>query len=90
MTVDSDALKILAHSATLAGAMAEDVPSPCVSVCRMDAQREYCEGCLRSIDEIRVWRASSDQEKKAIWALIAERAAALVLTAPTTNATPSP
>jgi hypothetical protein len=40
----------------------------------MDLQRTYCEGCLRSIDEIRVWRGSSDLEKKAIWALIAERA----------------
>lgn len=43
----------------------------------MDLQRTYCEGCLRSIDEIRVWRASSDAEKKAIWTRIAERAAAL-------------
>jgi predicted Fe-S protein YdhL (DUF1289 family) len=42
----------------------------------MDPQRTYCEGCLRSIDEIKVWRASSDLEKKAIWARIAERAAA--------------
>ncbi len=49
----------------------------------MDAQREYCEGCLRSIDEIRVWRASSDADKKVIWARIAERAAALTPTATT-------
>jgi hypothetical protein len=57
--------------------MAEDIPSPCVSLCRLDLQNVYCEGCLRSIDEIRVWRASSDLEKKAIWARIAERAVAL-------------
>lgn len=48
----------------------------------MDLQREYCAGCLRSIDEIRAWRASSDAEKKVIWARIAERAAALNPTAP--------
>ena len=48
----------------------------------MDLQRTYCEGCLRSIDEIRVWRASSDAEKKVIWALIAERAGTVSPTSP--------
>lgn len=82
MTAELDATQSLADRAVLAGAVAENVPSPCVSVCRMDLQRTYCEGCLRSIDEIRVWRASSDLEKKAIWARIAERAAALSPNAP--------
>lgn len=77
MTTEPDAIQSIATRAMLAGAMAEEIPSPCVSVCRMDLQRTYCEGCLRSIDEIRVWRASSDLEKKAIWALIAARAATL-------------
>ena len=79
MTTERDAIQSIATRAMLAGAMAEEIPSPCVSVCRMDLQRTYCEGCLRSIDEIRVWRASSDLEKKAIWALIAARAATLSL-----------
>ncbi|MES2584966.1 MAG: DUF1289 domain-containing protein [Pseudomonadota bacterium] len=82
MTVELNATQSIAERAVLAVAVAENVPSPCVSVCRMDPQRTYCEGCLRSIDEIRVWRASSDLEKKAIWARIAERAAALSPTAP--------
>ena len=82
MTAELDATQSLADRAVLAGTVAENVPSPCVSVCRMDLQRTYCEGCLRSIDEIRVWRASSDLEKKAIWARIAERAAALSPNAP--------
>lgn len=77
MTVVLDAMQSIAERAVLAGAVTENVPSPCVSVCRMDPQRTYCEGCLRSIDEIRVWRTSTDQEKKAIWALIAQRAAVL-------------
>ena len=82
MTDELNATQAIAKNAALAGATAESVPSPCVSVCRMDLQREYCEGCLRSIDEIRAWRASSDAEKKVIWARIAERAAALNPTAP--------
>lgn len=77
MSEQLNATQSIAQRAILAGAVAENVPSPCVSVCRMDLQRTYCEGCLRSIDEIRVWRASSDAEKKAIWTRIAERAAAL-------------
>ncbi len=77
MTVELDATQSIATLAALAGAMTENVPSPCISVCRMDLNRTYCEGCLRSIDEIKAWRASSDLEKKAIWALIAQRAAAL-------------
>ena len=77
MTVVLDAMQSMAERAGWAGAVAEHVPAPCVSVCRLDPQRTYCEGCLRSIDEIRVWRTSTDQEKKAIWALIAQRAAVL-------------
>ncbi len=77
MTHELDAMQSIATRATLVRAMTEEIPSPCVSVCRMDLQRTYCEGCLRSIDEIRVWRASTDLEKKTIWARIAERAAVL-------------
>ena len=33
----------------------EVVPSPCVSVCRMSADGSLCEGCFRSIAEIRGW-----------------------------------
>lgn len=77
MTVEPDAMQSIATRAMLVRAMAEEIPSPCVLVCRMDLKHVHCEGCLRSIDEIRVWRASTDLEKKAIWARIAERAAAL-------------
>ena len=77
-----NAIEMLAERAVLARASTENVPSPCVSVCRMDAQRTFCEGCLRSIDEIRLWSAASDLEKKAVWAVIAQRITALEPTAP--------
>lgn len=77
MTIERDAMQSIATRAELVRAMTEEIPSPCVSVCRMDLQRTYCEGCLRSIDEIRAWRASSDTDKKGIWARIAERATTL-------------
>jgi len=77
-----NAIELLAERAVLARASTENVPSPCVSVCRMDAQRAFCEGCLRSIDEIRLWSTASDPQKRDVWALIAQRIASLEPTAP--------
>lgn len=39
------------------------VPSPCNSICRMDAASGWCEGCLRTIDEIVSWASLSDEAK---------------------------
>lgn len=69
----TDALETIAERAALALATSQNVPSPCISVCRMDATRTWCEGCLRSIDEIKAWSSASDADKRRIWALIAER-----------------
>jgi predicted Fe-S protein YdhL (DUF1289 family) len=41
----------------------------------MDAQRHFCEGCLRSLDEIRRWSSASDADKRTIWAAIEDRIA---------------
>lgn len=37
--------------------------TPCVGVCRLDA-RGYCEGCLRTGDEIARWRGMPDEERR--------------------------
>ena len=52
---------------------ATPVPSPCVSLCKMDAERRYCMGCLRTIDEIVNWSKADDDYKRAVWAEIRER-----------------
>lgn len=65
----------IAERAAMALATGQNVPSPCISVCRMDATRTWCEGCLRSIDEIKAWSSASDADKRRIWALIAQRSA---------------
>jgi uncharacterized protein len=49
------------------------VPSPCTSVCRMDARTGLCEGCLRTIDEIIGWSTMADDDKRAVWDLLDER-----------------
>lgn len=50
------------------------VPSPCVSVCRMDAITGLCEGCLRSLDEIAAWSTLGDEGKRAVWRQVEQRA----------------
>jgi predicted Fe-S protein YdhL (DUF1289 family) len=50
------------------------VPSPCISVCRMDAVTGWCEGCFRTLDEIAGWGMSSEAQKRAVWKLLLERA----------------
>ena len=49
------------------------VPSPCISVCRMDARTGWCEGCLRTIDEIARWSSLDDDAKRAVWDAIETR-----------------
>jgi predicted Fe-S protein YdhL (DUF1289 family) len=51
-----------------------DVPSPCVSVCRMDPVTELCEGCFRTLDEIAWWARMEDESKREVWRMIEERA----------------
>ncbi|NOV27948.1 DUF1289 domain-containing protein [Cupriavidus necator] len=73
-------------SAALAGELARQadaavqatpVPSPCRNVCRMDAASGYCEGCLRTIEEIAAWSSAGDDDKRRIWAQLPQRAARL-------------
>ena len=56
---------------------ATDVPSPCISICRMSASSGLCEGCFRTSDEIAGWSRADDQGKHALWALIGQRMNAL-------------
>jgi predicted Fe-S protein YdhL (DUF1289 family) len=48
-------------------------PSPCISVCQMDAQTGWCLGCLRDIEEIGAWSTNTDDDKRAVWKRIGER-----------------
>lgn len=53
----------------------DDVPSPCIQVCTLDA-RGLCTGCLRSIDEIAQWGAATPTHRRAILERVAQRRAA--------------
>ena len=64
-------LALLAKRARLVRlGLVDEVPSPCVSVCRMDAITGWCEGCRRTLDEIAAWGRMDEAGKQAVWALI--------------------
>jgi len=60
-------------TAVEADELASPVPSPCVSLCKMDADRRYCMGCLRTIPEIIAWSKADDEYKRAVWAELPQR-----------------
>jgi uncharacterized protein len=53
---------------------APEVPSPCISVCRIDPVTQWCEGCFRTLDEVAGWSRMSDDEKREVWWMIEQRA----------------
>ena len=52
---------------------ADEIPSPCVSVCAVDPAGGYCLGCYRTLDEIAEWINYDSAERLAIWDAIAAR-----------------
>lgn len=51
----------------------QTVPSPCVNVCRMSPVSGLCEGCWRTLTEIREWSRSDDAAKEAVWIQVEQR-----------------
>ncbi len=77
MTLNPKAMKFLAASAKHVRASmqshAQTVPSPCMSVCQMDAATGLCQGCLRTLDEIGLWGNADDAFKRVVWTRIEAR-----------------
>ena len=58
------------------------VASPCTSVCRIHEASGWCEGCLRTLDEIAAWSALDDPARRAVCATLVLRRAALAVQKP--------
>jgi predicted Fe-S protein YdhL (DUF1289 family) len=41
------------------------VKSPCISICRLD-EAKVCTGCYRHVEDIREWRAATDERRRVI------------------------
>lgn len=54
--------------------LADFVPSPCISVCRINGATGLCEGCWRTLDEIVAWSRATEDEKRAVWDALLQRA----------------
>ena len=74
-------LSTLPERAAAARAMHGELPSPCISICRMDAASGFCLGCLRTIEEIAAWSRMGDADKRSVWRAIELRAQAGFLAA---------
>jgi len=51
----------------------EEVQSPCIGVCSIDETSGYCQGCYRTIDEIKGWWGMSSPEQEKLVADLEER-----------------
>jgi len=51
------------------------VPSPCVSVCVVNAKDGLCEGCLRTLDEVAAWGQMQSEQQRQVWRRIQVRCA---------------
>lgn len=49
------------------------VPSPCQSVCVMHPDTGWCEGCLRTLEEIAAWSRMDPGAKRAVWMQLPQR-----------------
>ena len=49
------------------------VASPCTSVCRIDVASGWCEGCLRTLDEIAARSVLDDGAKREVWRELGRR-----------------
>jgi predicted Fe-S protein YdhL (DUF1289 family) len=50
----------------------DDVPSPCISVCKLDTATKTCTGCGRHLEEIRLWTRMEPRDKQAVLDRLAE------------------
>jgi len=41
----------------------KNLPSPCISICKLNKSTGYCDGCLRTEDEIALWPSMSADDK---------------------------
>ncbi len=55
---------------------APGLASPCISICRMHAGTGWCEGCLRTLDEIAAWGAQDDKARLQVLLRLPPRRAA--------------
>ncbi len=41
----------------------KNLPSPCISICKLNKSTGFCDGCFRTEDEIALWSSMSEEDK---------------------------
>lgn len=72
-----NAIDLIAARARQISRSSENLPSPCISVCRISADSGLCEGCFRTLGEISAWSRLPVEGKRVLWQTIEQRIAAL-------------
>jgi len=70
---DSKNMNRACGAAVREAGMNEETPSPCVKLCAMNARTGWCDGCLRTLDEIACWGSAGNEAKRAILERLRER-----------------
>ena len=53
--------------------MSEEVESPCVFVCEIDAESGWCRGCRRTLREISYWTTYTPAQQRALLTELEQR-----------------
>jgi uncharacterized protein len=56
----------------------ESIVSPCIGVCAMNETTDLCEGCYRSIEEIRDWWDMTAEQRNQIMQNLEQRQTSLL------------
>jgi predicted Fe-S protein YdhL (DUF1289 family) len=55
--------------------MQQEVTSPCIGICAMDDLTGLCQGCFRTLDEIKAWWDMPQSDQKALLTTLEQRQA---------------
>ena len=51
----------------------KNLPSPCVSICKLNKSTGFCEGCYRTENEIALWTSMNNDERLSLLPILRER-----------------
>ena len=50
-----------------------NLPSPCISICKLNKSTGFCDGCFRTINEISQWPSMTDVERMSLLETLRQR-----------------
>ena len=50
-----------------------NLPSPCISICKLNKSTGFCDGCFRTINEISQWPSMTDVDRMSLLETLRQR-----------------